>query len=173
MSHCRSFLTRCDSLYIGFDSLWVLVNQFGLVAIPFWLVVTPCDLLWVVVGLLCSSRSDPQICAISWKPPKQLWLSNMKSNIIDNFIEPRSILKQFCIWLVEVGNANKQLSVSKKNLFYVQDFNDWSQTVIFLNFKFRRSWFPLSQEYHFVFRFSKCFTVCHTYKKLFCEWQIH
>ena len=32
-------------------------------------------------------------------------------------MKPRSILKQLCIWLVQVVNANKQLSVSKKFYF--------------------------------------------------------
>ena len=36
---------------------------------------------------------------------------------LDHFIKPRSILKQLCMWLVEVVNANKQLSVSKKFCF--------------------------------------------------------
>ena len=35
----------------------------------------------------------------------------------DHFIKPRSVLKQLCMWLVEVVNANKQLSVSKKFCF--------------------------------------------------------
>ena len=30
---------------------------------------------------------------------------------LDNFLKPRSILKQICLWLVEVVNTNKQLSV--------------------------------------------------------------
>ena len=36
---------------------------------------------------------------------------------LDNFIKPRSILKQLCMWLVEVVNANKHLPVSKKFCF--------------------------------------------------------
>ena len=40
-------------------------------------------------------------------------------------IKPRSISKQLSMWLVEVVNANKQLSVSKKSV-QLQDFNDKS-----------------------------------------------
>ena len=36
---------------------------------------------------------------------------------LNNFINPRSILKQLCMRLVEVVNANRQLSVSKKFCF--------------------------------------------------------
>ena len=36
---------------------------------------------------------------------------------LDHFIKPRSIFKELCTWLVEVVNANKQLSVSKKFCF--------------------------------------------------------
>ena len=37
--------------------------------------------------------------------------------LLDNFIKQRSILKQLCMWLVEVVNADKKLSVSKKFCF--------------------------------------------------------
>ena len=39
-----------------------------------------------------------------------------KNQTLDNFIKPRSISKQLCIWLAEVVTANKLLFV-KKNLF--------------------------------------------------------
>ena len=35
-----------------------------------------------------------------------------RNQTLDNFIKLRSILKQLCVWLVEVGDAKKQLSVS-------------------------------------------------------------
>ena len=41
---------------------------------------------------------------------KKLLLSDIEIKL-DHFIKPRSILKQLCMWLVEVVNANKQLSV--------------------------------------------------------------
>ena len=162
-------MIRCESLQVVFDSLWLVVYRF-------WLIVSPCKSIWTrcdSVLTCCESLLDSFV-VLDQTPRYAPFHESHQNNsgfqtwnqTLDNFIEPRSILKQFCIWLVEVGNANKQLSISKKNLFYVQDFNDWNQTVIFLNFKFRRSWFPLSQEYHFAFRFSKCFTVCHTYKKI-------
>ena len=40
-----------------------------------------------------------------------------RSQTLDNFMKPRSILKQLCMWLVKVVNANKQLSVSKEFCF--------------------------------------------------------
>ena len=40
-----------------------------------------------------------------------------QNGTLDNFIKPRSIFKQLCMWLVEVVNANKQLSVSRKLCF--------------------------------------------------------
>ena len=36
-----------------------------------------------------------------------------RNETLDNFIKPKSILKQLCMWLVEVVEANKQPSVSK------------------------------------------------------------
>ena len=34
-----------------------------------------------------------------------------RNQTLDNFIKPRSILKELCMWLVEAVNAKKQLFV--------------------------------------------------------------
>ena len=39
-----------------------------------------------------------------------------RNQTLDNFIKPRSILKQLCMWLVEVVNTSKQLSVLKNSV---------------------------------------------------------
>ena len=50
----------------------------------------------------------------------KLYLETMRKKFdffVSDYLKPRSILKQFCMWLVDVVNANKQLSVSKQFCF--------------------------------------------------------